>query len=613
MSMAQGVARFLKPSSWPINGKLAFAFVISALIPILLTAFFGYRDTLDNVRQNRLRELQQLAVVTAGRVDQLVAQSAKIAKTLQRNADVRQALTGNAGALARADALMLDLLSGNEDLQEILLMDRSGVVVASTAPSRRKATLGELPAVLRPSGPRGVGAGQVALGQESPALWLAAPVQSGDSAPAGTVLVKVVANALDGILVVSTLRGRAVPFVVDDLGIILRHPDAKLERASLGALSAADLARLSGEGRQSSTANIRSLGAEALATQLRSSQVAGHLEHAPLFSSTEEATGFAPVLSLPWMVGVTEPRQRWAVPLREVYASVIVKVLLLAVLAALAGVLIFARDLVQPIRRLIVSAQAVKTGDYANARAQSINEDEIGELTATFNTMVDSIEKRDHERDLFGRMVSPEVREKLLGGQLKLGGENRRVAVLFTDIRDFTTLCEGMSAEKVVEMLNEYLTEMTVAVKPWYGYVNNFMGDAVMVVFGAPYEHPDCAWGAVQAAFDMRARLEELNRRRQARGEAPIGHGIGIASGTVVAGQMGSIDRFQYTVIGDAVNVASRLEGLTKDYPGNPILVTGDIVEDIRFQDDVVVTKVDERQLKGRSQATELYAVQRSA
>lgn len=611
--MAQGFGRFLKPSSWPINGKLAFAFVITALIPILLTAFFGYRDTLSNVRQNRLRELQQLAVVTAGRVDQLVTQSARIVKTLQRNTDARLALAGNGGALTRADALMLDLLSANEDLQEILLVDRRGVVVASTAPPRRNLKLGELPAALRPSGPRGIAVGHVALGQEAPALWLTAPVQQGDGAPAGNVLVKVVANALDGMLVVSTLRGRAVPFIVNDLGIIIRHPDAKLERASLGTLPAADIAAMNAEGRQDTSANIRSPGAEALAIRLRTSKVAGHLEHAPLFSAAEEATGFAPVLSLPWMVGVTEPRQRWALPLREVYASVIVKVLLLAVLAALAGVLIFARDLVQPIRRLIVSAQAVKSGDYANARAQSINEDEIGELTATFNTMVDSIEKRDHERDLFGRMVSPEVREKLLGGQLKLGGENRPVAVLFSDIRDFTTLCEGMSAEKVVEMLNEYLTEMTTAVKPWYGYVNNFMGDAVMVVFGAPYEHPDCAWGAVQAAFDMRARLDDLNRRRQARGEAPIGHGIGIASGTVVAGQMGSIDRFQYTVIGDAVNVASRLEGLTKEYAGNPILVTGDIVADIRFQDDVVITKVDERQLKGRSQATEIYAVQRRA
>lgn len=611
--------RFLKPSSWPINGKLAFAFLISALIPITLTAFFGYRDTLDNVRQSRLRQLEQLAATTASRIDLLVTHSTRLVRGLQRNQDVRALMadTGRQIDGARVGALLKDVLSSNEDVQEVMLLNPQGRVLASSSPvrlaSRESAELGVLPIKAGAGSPRGIVTGITTFGDTVPALLVAGPIFDTGGAPVGQVVLKLVPGAIDALLAESTLRGRAVPFVVDDLGVILQHPDASLEESSLGILGADDLARARAERRYGrDAANIRSLGANALATRVRSSGASGHLEHPPLFSAAVEATGFAPVLSLPWMVGVTEQRTRWEAPLREVYLSVIVKVLMVAALAALAGVALFARDLVQPVRRLIASAQAVRAGDYANARAESVNEDEIGELTQTFNSMVDSIEKRDRERDLFGRMVSPQVREKMLAGQMKLGGENREVVVLFSDIRDFTALCEGMSAEKVVEMLNEYLTEMTGAVREWDGYVNNFMGDAIMVVFGAPFEHPDAAWAAVQAAFGMRERLQALNRRRQARGEAPIGHGIGIARGDVVAGQMGSIERFQYTVIGDAVNVAARLESLTKEYPQNPILVTEDIVEAIQHhQWAVTVTPIGARQLKGRLQEIELYSLTR--
>lgn len=605
--------RFLKPSSWPITGKLAFAFLISALIPITLTAFFGYRDTLESVRQNRIRQLENLATTTAGRIDLLVTHSTRIVRGLQRNADVRALVGGGRGEAARVEALLKDVLSSNEDVQEVLLIDPQGRVLLSSSAARASTLLGPLPIKSSTATPRGLVVGMTVYGDTTPALMVAAPVFDAGGVPKGQVVLKLVHGAIDSLLAASTLRGRAVPYVVDDMGVILQHPETKLEESSLGALSAADLARAREERRYGrDPANIRNLGADALATRIRASGASGHLEHAALFSEAVEVTGFAPVLSLPWMVAVTEARTRWEAPLRDVYLSVIAKVLMVAALAALAGVAMFARDLVQPVRRLIASAQAVRAGDYRSARAEAVNEDEIGELAETFNSMVDSIEKREREHDLFGRMVSPEVREKMLAGQLKLGGENREVVVLFSDIRNFTAQCEGMSAAKVVEMLNEYLTEMTAAVKEWDGYVNNFMGDAIMVVFGAPFEHPDASWAAVQAAFGMRERLEALNRRRQARGEAPIGHGIGLARGTVVAGQMGSIDRFQYTVIGDAVNVAARLESLTKEYPNNPILVTADIVGAIQHhQWSVVATSVGERQLKGRTQAIELYSLVR--
>jgi class 3 adenylate cyclase len=268
-----------------------------------------------------------------------------------------------------------------------------------------------------------------------------------------------------------------------------------------------------------------------------------------------------------------------------------------------------ARTFVAPIHRLARGAVAVRDGRYTDARVSVSGNDEITALTNTFNEMVDGVIARERERDIFGRVVSPEVREVLLNGELSLGGESRRVSALFSDIRGFSTLSEQMSPQDVVEFLNEYLTVMAEAVKPFGGYINNFIGDAIVVVFGAPQPLPDIEWRAVQAARAMKSHLTELNRRREQLGDQPLMTGIGISTGKVVAGQVGSLERFLYTVIGDAVNVAARLEAMTKDVDGNPILINGATYEGICHRDDVSARDLGLLQVKGRSEPVHVFAI----
>jgi class 3 adenylate cyclase len=129
------------------------------------------------------------------------------------------------------------------------------------------------------------------------------------------------------------------------------------------------------------------------------------------------------------------------------------------------------------------------------------------------------------------------VREKLLDGNLELGGVTG-VSVIFSDIRDFSAISEKLSPQEVVTFLNEYLGEMSDAILPWGGYINNFIGDAVVAIFGAPIDHPDKTWRAVAAAITMRERLQVLNERRIARGEKPILSGIGISTGEELQGKL---------------------------------------------------------------------------
>jgi class 3 adenylate cyclase len=279
----------------------------------------------------------------------------------------------------------------------------------------------------------------------------------------------------------------------------------------------------------------------------------------------------------------------------------------LAASFSLLGAIIISGQISTPLIDLSRQAQRVQAGDL-NVQVTPHTNDEVGILESAFNEMTEGLRQRERERDIFGRVVSPDVREKLLTGKLELGGETRWVAVLFSDIRDFSTLSEKMSPQEVVAFLNEYMTEMTEAITPWGGYINNFIGDAIVAIFGAPLDQADKEWKAIAAALTMRRRLQALNERRAARGEPTIRSGIGISTGEAVAGQIGSIDRLLYTVIGDAVNVAARLEALTKD-KDYAILVNGSTAEAVKHQRGIVLKALGPTMVKGRSEPVELYAV----
>ena len=190
----------------------------------------------------------------------------------------------------------------------------------------------------------------------------------------------------------------------------------------------------------------------------------------------------------------------------------------------------------------------------------------------------------ERTKQRLGAYVSEEVAALALeGDEAKLGGEEREVAVLFSDLRGFTTYSETVAPEALVQELNAYLDDLVPAIHAEGGVVDKYIGDAIMAVFGAPHSRGDEACRAIRAAVAMGHALDAHNVRREARGLTPLRQGVGVHWGRVVAGNVGTQERLQYTVVGDAVNVASRLEGATKT-EGVPLLLSEALVAQGRLE-----------------------------
>jgi adenylate cyclase len=263
------------------------------------------------------------------------------------------------------------------------------------------------------------------------------------------------------------------------------------------------------------------------------------------------------------------------------------------------------RSVAEPLGRLRAAMAEVEHGRL-DTRCPVVSNDEIGALTEGFNGMVRGLRERELLRETFGKYVSEEIRDEILAGRVALEGQLREATILFADIRDFTPWVEASDPRQVVRDLNAYFTEMETAIRAHGGLVVQYIGDEIEAVFGAPVARPGHAGQAVRAALEMRARLAAWNAGRQRAGRPPLHNGIGIHTGTVLAGNIGSADRLSYALVGDAVNLASRLQSLTRELAAD-VLVSG--TTRARLDGDLPLVSLPAVKVKGRVAEVEVYAL----
>ena len=264
------------------------------------------------------------------------------------------------------------------------------------------------------------------------------------------------------------------------------------------------------------------------------------------------------------------------------------------------------RNLTSPLKNIINTLKEVHRGNL-NGKVRVTTNDELGYTGDIINEMTEGLKERDLIKATFGKYVSDEIRDEILAGRIPLDGEIKDVTVLFADIRNFTPLTESIPPKTVVDIINRYFSEMETAIHDSGGLVLQYIGNEVFAAFGAPLSRGDHAQAAVRAALDMKRRLGILNGELAESGYAPLSHGIGINTGEVVAANIGSPSRLSYTLIGDTVNLASRLQELNKTFQTEIILSEATRT---RLDGQYSFKDLPPTVVKGKSRSVKIYSIE---
>jgi class 3 adenylate cyclase len=281
---------------------------------------------------------------------------------------------------------------------------------------------------------------------------------------------------------------------------------------------------------------------------------------------------------------------------------------LLGFILLLVAIIIFpvvSNRITQPVLAVRDALRSIAAGDYS-VRVKETRKDEIGQLQKLVNHAAQELQRREAMKDLFGKYLSKQVADKILesGSTQATGGLRKEVSILFADVRGFTSYSERHDPEDVTKSLNEYFEVMVDVITVHDGVLDKYIGDGLMVVFGAPMAQPDHARRAVITALEMQAALQSLNLRRAQRGDDPINIGIGVNTGLAISGNLGSIKRMEFTVIGDTVNLAARLESRAQI---GQILIGAGTYNKVR--DVVEAEALGPLTVKGKTEAVDVWAL----
>ena len=261
----------------------------------------------------------------------------------------------------------------------------------------------------------------------------------------------------------------------------------------------------------------------------------------------------------------------------------------------------------RPIHTLMDASRAIGEGDY-DYRIEDRRNDEIGYLTEAFNNMASDLLEKSQVENAFSRFVSPNIAKQIMDNldHVKLGGKHVEATVLFADIVGFTRLSENLPATEVAELLNEYFGYIATVSHLHHGTIDKYMGDCVMLVFGVPEHDPDHKYNAVSCALMIQALVEQLNHKRQQEGKFSVRFRIGINSGEMLAGNLGSSQRMQYTVVGDSVNLASRLHTAAEE---GQIIITETLYRDDSIRERIQADFYQQVHLRGIARPVSTYIV----
>lgn len=259
----------------------------------------------------------------------------------------------------------------------------------------------------------------------------------------------------------------------------------------------------------------------------------------------------------------------------------------------------------RPLMKLLVETIKISQGEF-KVNIEKETEDEVGLLSEYFIQMARGLDERERVKEAFTRFINKDIVNKVIRGEISLGGELRKAAIFFSDVRGFTAIAEKISPEELILFLNGYLSLMVSCIGSHHGIVVDLMGDGIYAAWGATYTAGNDCENAINSALTMRKTLIQYNNYREKEGDEPIQIGCGINYGEVISGMVGSFDRMQYSLIGDTVNYASRLESLNKAFDTD-ILISEEAKQEV--EGIYKLEKLKPVKVKGKEKEQQVYAV----
>jgi class 3 adenylate cyclase len=483
----------------------------------------------------------------------------------------------------RLDALLRQIERLNNRFVQISVFDAQGGLIDTASNQNKVEPVNRIGTAYAVSGKDFVSDPYVSPVFNKFVIYIAVPIRDSQQHVIGAISARYdLQEALSNLISTTRFDGDGYGVIVEDNGRILAHPDSKRINEDISSYPAFQHGRLGEAG------------------WLLAPDKAG-LQRLMVYRPLESPATINPK---PWVLLTEIDEAKAMAPIRALELRLLLAAIGLTLISLLVAFQI-ASTIRRPLDHLVQFVGHVQDGELSS-RVEVQGHDEVGRLGTALNQMVKGLQERDRIKEVFGRYVTTQVSEKVLKEEVQLGGEMRRVTILFSDIRNFTAMSESMKPAQVVSFLNDYFSEMVEAVFEQQGVLDKFLGDGMMAVFGSMDDMPDHPRRAVLAALRMKALVAKINGDRAMSGHAPITIGIGIHTDDVIVGNIGSRRRLEYTCIGDGVNTSSRVEALNKQF-GTTILITETTYEAI--QDQFECRLMPDAQIRGKMNALSFYEV----
>ena len=574
----RGFARFKKGFLLMVMTALVgMAMMASSVISV-----WGYQASKAVVSHELVVELENVADIVESQVGAGIGRVQHGLESLGR--DLAPLLRRKAPADQLTNELKLNLLKVDSRCLQIRIVDTEPHVLVTVSTKAESEPLNRIGAAFTAEGKN-----YVSDAYDSPVfgrsvVFIGVPIKDESGAVLGGVNVRFdLETLLMDYITTARFNQSGYAVITANDGRILAHPNATRIKEDISSYPAIQQARSSGG--KGSVVQRNADGRERLMIY-RTIKNPATVDSKPwiLLAEIDQSEALAPLLSLRSSFG----------------AGLAVLVVASFLIAWQLSV-----SIKRPVHELLEMVRRVKGGDLT-ARAAVEGRDELGQLGTSLNEMAKGLQERDRMKDVFGRYIATQISDKILKGEMDLVGEMRNVTILFSDIRNFTTMAEELSPPQVVAFLNNYFSEMVEAVFEQGGVLDKFMGDGMMAVFGSLGDQPDHPRRAVLAALRMKALLAKINGERAMAGKPPIAIGVGIHTDDVIVGNIGSNKRLEYTVIGDGVNTTSRVQTLNKQF-GTTLLITQPTYDAVK--DYFECRLMPDAQLRGKTKTFSFYEV----